>query len=205
MAPGVAVGDPEFALPAAVDRAEPRRRALADCIDAMAPELIPWFSALDDASTGSGALDRALSATGAVRRILRSRAAGDAQAPRMEIASVLPRGDTQLVAVAFSDTSPSCGSGDCRTPTLLYRVTTAPDGQETPTLILISTQDRFETDLGWSSDGFGLFAYGERPDGVDAQVASIDVYRCDHVCWPRASRWLKTTRTPDRVWLQLDW
>jgi hypothetical protein len=85
-------------------------------------------------------------------------------------------------------------------------VTTAPDGQETPTLILISTQDRFEIDPGsWSMEGFDLFACGQRPDGVDAQIDSVDVYRCNHVCWPRASRWLKTTRKPDGLWLQLDW
>jgi rod shape determining protein RodA len=187
-------------------------RARAACIETMAPELVPWFSTLDDASIGSGAFDRALSATGAVRRILRSRAAGDADAPGLEIASLPGHDGSRLVAVAFpdagpdtgTDAGPTCGSGACRTPTLLYRVTTAPDGQETPTLILISTQDWHEMG-SWSMDGFDLFAYGQRPDGVDAQIDSVEVYRCDPVCWPRASRWLKTTRTPGGARHELDW
>ncbi|MBK1646933.1 hypothetical protein CKO25_20380 [Thiocapsa imhoffii] len=179
-------------------------RVRAACIETMAPELVPWFSTLDNAAIGSGALDRALSATGAVREILRSRAAGDADAPGLEIASLPRHGGTRLVAVAFPDTGPTCGDGACRTPTLLYRVTTAPDGQETPTLILISTQDWFEIG-SWSIGRFDLFAYGQRPDGVDARIDSVEVYRCDQVCWPRARRWLKTTRTPDGAWHALDW
>ncbi|MBK1645106.1 hypothetical protein CKO25_10675 [Thiocapsa imhoffii] len=108
----------------------------------------------------------------------------------LEIASLPRHGGSRLVAVAFPDTgpdtSPTCGDGACRTPTLLYRVTTAPDGQETPTLILISTQDWFEIG-SWSIGRFDLFAYGQRPDGVDAQIDSVEVYRCDQVCWPRCN------------------
>ncbi len=181
--------------------AELGTRKLAACLDAMAPELVPWLSTLDDSAKRAG-LRRALSATDAVRRILRSRADGDSHAPGLEIASVPPRSDIHLVAVAFPDTRPTCGRGACRTPTLLYRVTTAPDGQETPTLILISTQDHLELDPDtWFWDDFNLFAYSRQHDGIDVQIDSIDLYRCERVCWPTADRRLETRRHPDRVWL----
>jgi hypothetical protein len=77
--------------------------------------LVPWFSTLDDASNDS-AFGRALSATGAVRQILRSLATGDADAPGLEIASLTQYDGSRLVAVAFPDTSPTCGDGARRTP-----------------------------------------------------------------------------------------
>jgi hypothetical protein len=179
-------------------------RTLSACIDAMAPELARWFITLDDSAKRADGLSRALTATGAVPQILRSRAACDADAPGLEIATLPRRGDTHLVAVAFPDTRPTCERSACRTPTLLYRVTTGPDGQETPTLILISTQDHLEIDPEtrfW--DEFNLFAYSWQGDGVDAQTDSIEVYRCEHVCRPTAGGRLEPRRHPDRVSLDL--
>lgn len=73
-----------------------------------------------------------------------------------------------------------------------------------PTLILISTQDHLEIDPHtWFWEELNLFAYSRQHDEIDVQTDSIDVDRCEHVCWPTAVRRLETRRHPDRVWL--DW